>query len=244
MKKTLLLIALLPTLLWAQGTDSAETVLRRFTTMLNHEALPRDSMLVLETTVSYPGSADTFVMRRWYLPDSMLRIEVWRGDSLTYGLCTNGTTRHREYSARMGWWRDLFADEFNRKIQAYDFRGPLHYWYDDETHFTYAGTITFKGHPMRVVRAERQKSNIRYFLFESGSGLLTMVVNADHLPGGDLAAADEHSDWSAYHEYLPLGESLIASEQSYLHNGLLTVMRTTARFEKPNKLIFNKDTPE
>lgn len=241
MKRMLILIALLPAMVQAQSADTAHAIIARFTTMLNHDGLPADSMLVMETTVSYVDSRDTFVMRRWYTPPKMLRVEVWRGDTLTAGYCTNGTSRYRSYSTLDGWWKDTDSTNFMRTVAAYDFRGPFLPNDTMGTHYTYAGTTTLKGMPLTVVRAERKEMYVRHYLFEQQSGLLLFIIEGDELSKGSSGRLYGHSQWKAYHEYLPVGESLLPSEESYLRDGMVTIMRTRAHFEARNDKIFNQD---
>lgn len=241
MKRILILIALLPAMVQAQNDDTAHAIIARFTTMLNHDGLPADSLLVMETTVSYVDSRDTFVMRRWYTPPEMLRVEVWRGDTLTAGYCTNGTSRYRSYSTLDGWWKDTDSANFMRTVAAYDFRGPFLPNDTMGTHYTYAGTTTLKGMPLTVVRAERKEMYVRHYLFEQQSGLLLFIIEGDELSKGSSGRLYGHSQWKAYHEYLPVGESLLPSEESYLRDGMVTIMRTRAHFEARNDKIFNQD---
>ena len=118
MKRLIFLIALLPLGLWAQERDSAEVIVERYLKMLNYEAIPKDSMLVLESTVTFHNSADTFTMQRWYAAPTMMRVEVRRVGTLTEGYCTNGGGRHREYMRRMGWWDDVDHSVFHQKIES------------------------------------------------------------------------------------------------------------------------------
>lgn len=244
MRKTLLMLALLlPMAVTAQ--DSAEAVVGRYLRMLNYEALPTDSLLVVETTVSFHGSADTFTMRRYYAIPAMMRVEVWRGDTLTDALCTNGGSRHREYVRAAGWWNDVDHSSFHRKMDAYDFRGGLYHWKEHGTRLTYMGSATAKGERLLVVRADRDDSYTRYYLFEEQSGLLVLMQERDtdtinvNSPLKMLRA--KPIEYEVVHEYLPVGASLIPSEVSYMRDGLLTIMRTRAHFEPRNDLLFNKD---
>lgn len=247
MKKTLLLLLLLPTLIGPRAQtssfDSAWTVVERYRTMLNYSALPKDSMLVMETTVTYYGQPDTFVIKRWFTPSAMLRVEVWAGDSLTAGYCSNGSDRYREYSSYMAWWNDLTPEAFTRRMQPYDFHCPLHDIDTGEVTLTYAGRTTLRGHPLLAVRAEQKNVYTRYYLFEEQSGLLLFIIETDEMSNSTLMRQYSHSDWKAIHEYLPVGGSLIASEESYQRDGLLTIMKTKAHFEQVDNLLFNQDTP-
>ncbi|MBP5527521.1 MAG: hypothetical protein J6X79_03595 [Bacteroidales bacterium] len=245
MKRLLLLFALLPLTLQAQ--DSAEVIVNRYLRMLNYEELPQDSTLVMETTISFHGSNDTFTLRRWFTPPTMMRVEVWRGNNQTDGYCTNGGDRHREYVSRAGWWRDMEHSLFHEKIAAYDFRGPLYNWQMFGTQLTYKGVVMAKGQRLQVVRAEQRNNYTRYFFFDEQSGLLVLMQEKDETPVNnmnDQVLKQVHTqpiEYKVVHEYLPMGKSLIASQESFMREGLLTIMETKARFIPRDNLIFNKD---
>ena len=245
MKRLLLLFALLPLTLQAQ--DSAEVVVNRYLRMLNYEELPQDSTLVMETTISFHGSNDTFTLRRWFTPPTMMRVEVWRGNNQTDGYCTNGGDRHREYVSRAGWWRDMEHSLFHEKIAAYDFRGPLYNWQMFGTQLTYKGAAMAKRPRLQVVRAEQRNNYTRYFFFDEQSGLLVLMQEKDETPVNnmnDQVLKQVHTqpiEYKVVHEYLPMGKSLIASQESFMREGLLTIMETKARFIPRDNLIFNKD---
>lgn len=243
MRKTLLLLAVvLPVALRAQNTtnDTAMRIIDRYVTMLNYDGLP-DSTLVMETTITYHNQPDTFIMRRWFLPPDMLRVEVWSGDSLTNGYCTNGTTRFRVYSPKRGWWEEVAPADFERRVSYYEFRSLLSRHDTMETTYTYAGITTLKGQPLEVVRVDKPNVYSRYLLFEQRSGLLLFIIETDEMPVESLSPGYNHSAWKAYHEYQPMGASLIASQESFMRNGVLTIMNTKMHFEPRNTLLFNQD---
>ena len=151
MKRLIFLIALLPLGLWEQERDSAEVIVERYLKMLNYEAIPKDSMLVLESTVTFHNSADTFTMQRWYAAPTMMRVEVRREGTPTEGYCTNGGGRHREYMRRMGWWDDVDHSVFHQKIESYDYRGQLFNWQLKGVKLSYRGIVTAKGQRLQVV---------------------------------------------------------------------------------------------
>ena len=244
MKKTLMMLALLLPMA-AAAQDSAEAVVGRYLRMLNYEALPMDSLLVMETTITFHGSTDTFTMRRLFAAPNMMRVEVWHGDTLTNGYCTNGGSRHREYARNQGWWNDARHEDFHRRIDSYEFRGPLYRWQERGIKLTYMGGTMTKGERLQVVRAEMKDNYTRYYMFEQRSGLLVLMQERDEdtTEGNTVLKSLRPSpiEYEVTHEYLPIGESLIPSETSYMRGGLLTIMRTSAHFEPRNDLLFNKD---
>lgn len=245
MKKTLLmLLLLLPPLLRAQ--DSAEVIVERYLRMLNYEALPQDSLLELQTTITFHNSADTFIMKRWYAAPTMMRVEVWHGDTLTTGLCTNGSSRHREYSRSLGWWNNIDHQRFHTKISSYDFRGPLYDWRLHGIRLQYMGTTEVKGQQLLVVRGEQKDNYTRYFMFEKERGLLVLMQEKDEATANSSQSIIQSLmirpiDYKVVHEYLPQGESLIMSQESFMRDGLLTIMETRGRFLPRNDMIFNQD---
>lgn len=242
MKKTLLLCLLaLPFALHAQ--DTAEMVVNRYLQLLNYEALPKDSMLVMETTITYSNSIDTFVMRRYYQPEGMMRVEVWQGDTLTTGMCTNGSSRHRVYYSSLGWWEDKPHVDFHKQMQQYDFRGILYGWHGFGIKLTYLGMATVDKYKMHAVRSEQMNHYNRTYFFDPNNGLLVLVTETDEMPEGSrrMPFFEPPIDFKFTHEYLPIGQSLLPSVESYQRNGELIVMRTTAHFEPRNNLLFNQD---
>ena len=247
MKRLALILALLPLGLQAQTADSAEAVVERYLTLMNYDALPQDSMLVLETTVTFHGSRDTVSLRRWYAAPTMERVEVWHGDTLVNGLCTNGSSRYREYRRRMDWWEDVPHDLLLDKMNDYDFRGPLYRWRQHEIKFTYQGITTAKGQRLNTVHAEQPGHYTRQYFFEEHSGLLVVIREED-----DTTALDETQqilkqfrvkpiDYKIVHEYLPVGEMLVPTQESYMRDGLLTIMETKASLVPRDNIIFNQD---
>ena len=247
MKRLAILLVLLPLGLRAQTQDSAEVIVGRYLKMLNYEALPQDSTLVMESTVTFPGSTDTFLMRRWYAPPTMMRVEVWHKNKLTEGYCTNGGSRHREYMQRMGWWSDVDHTVFHQKIDAFDFRGQLYNWQLRGVRLSYQGVATTKGQRLQVVRAEQDDIYTRYYMFEEQSGLLVLMQEKDELVIKDFTQKALRQfrvspmEYEVFHEYLPAGASLVPSQMSYMRDGMLTIVETTVRFEPRDNLIFNQD---
>lgn len=248
MKRLVLLLALLPLWAGAQEKDSADIVVDRYLKMMNYDGLPHDSTLVLETTVTFHGSPDTFLLRRWYAPPAMMRVEVWHGDTLTEGLCTNGDDRHREYSRHQGWWNDIASNSFHEKMAAYDFRGELFNRQVLGSKLTYRGTVTTKGQRLQVVSSERKQYYTRYYMFEARSGLLVLMQEKDEMEEAKNQTERikktlriKPIEYKVVHEYQPLGECLVPSQESYMRDGLLTIMETKAHLVPRDNMLFNQD---
>jgi hypothetical protein len=245
MKKRLLIpfiILLFPPVAGAQ--DTAEAIVGRYLRMLNYQALPKDSTLVVETTISFFGSSDTLRMRRCYAPEGMMRVELWQGDSLTTGYCTNGTTRFRKYMPYMQWWDNVSDSLLERDMLPYDFRGPLYNWREQGITLDYRGQSSFKGQQLQVVRARQKDHYTRLYMFEEQSGLLVVILEEDDLPVDDRPyhrGRISPIQYKVLHEYLPVGESLVPSQESFMRDNKLTVMKSTAHFVPRDPLLFNQD---
>lgn len=247
MKRLVWILVFLPWGLWAQEKDSAEVIVDHYLKLLNYESLPQDSTLVLETTITFHGSTDSFSLRRWFAPPTMMRVEVWHGDTLINGYCSNGSGRHREYTKRMGWWNDVPHSDFHKKIDTYEFRGPLYNWQLHNIKLTYQGVVTTKGQQLQVVRAEQKDDYTRFYFFEKQSGLLVLMQEKDEIPAESFSEKAlkqlrvKPIEYKFIHEYLPIGTSLIPSQESYMRDGLLTIMETRTHFVSRDNLIFNQD---
>lgn len=237
-----LLLALLPLAATAQ-TDTAAMIVDRYEELLGPERLPQDSMLTMVTTITSPGSQDTFIMKRWYVPPLMMRVEVWYKDKMQTGLCTNGKNRYRIYSPKKGFWEDKLDYRFYEELEGYDFRGPLHNWRAKGMTLSYKGITRAKGdHELLTVTVEGPKMYTRHYMFEP-TGLLAVIIETDELDTTEYHSNGEpHTEWKIMHEYMPIGpSSLLPKEESFMRGGVLTIMQTEAWMEPKQTLLFNKD---
>lgn len=241
--KHLLLCLLLLAPCAARAQDSAAIVVGRYLRLLNAEALPSDSLLIIETTITYRDSRDTHFMRRYYQAPAMMRVEVWQADTLTAGLCTNGTSRFRQYNMLQGWWNDLSEEEFSLALQAYDPRSPLFNYAARGITLSYTGIILIEGHPFHVVRAEQRDHYNRSYFFDRDSGLLTLITESYDMPAGSHRPMQSLPpiEYKFIHQYQPLGESLIPSEESFRREGVLHILNSTLHLAPRNNLLFNQD---
>lgn len=244
----LLLACLLPMSLRGQNhqyvvNDSAEFVVDRYLRLLNIEALPADSLLVIETTVTFPNAADTVFMRRWYMPGQRFRVEIRQRGMLRIGLVSNGKDRFSSYDRRLKSWGKINAEEMEHALMSYDFRGPLYDWRAKGATLTWGDRTSYKGQSLQVVKVSCPDFYDRYYMFEPGSGLLALIIETDNLPGAIEGSRprDNHIDWKAIHEYQPLGTSLIVSQESFSRKGQLTILTSTVHFEPADEALFNRD---
>jgi hypothetical protein len=203
------------------------------------DELPEDSLLVLETTVTMGG--DTTLMRRWYQPHGMMRVELFHGGERYDGFITNGDKRHRRYSRRGGSWDATSADDITDLLRGYDFRGPLYHWREKGATLSWNGTTTLKGEPLQVVKVECPGMYERYYMFEPESGLLTLIFETDKTADGNHQYTKDRIDWKSIHEYQPLTTGILPSQESFMRQGVLTILNSTTHFEEMSPDIFEKD---
>lgn len=247
-KRTIVaLLALLPTVLMAQNhqytrDDTARTVVDRYVEMLNIDGLPKDSLLVMETAITTNlDSKDTIWMRRWYAAGEKHRIEVWIDKKLNFGLTSNGKDRFRTYYPRDEAWESISKEVFYDKLMGYDFRGPLYRWREMGAKLSWNGTTELKGVELQVVKVARPDWYTRYYMFEPGSGLLTLIFETEELFDGTKEISPSHIEWKSEHEYQPLTSGMLPSLESFMRDGVLTIMRTSYHFEPLDTTFFEHD---
>lgn len=244
----LLVVSLMSTTLHGQDhllavRDSAEVVVERYLQLLNFDKLPADSLLVIETTVTFPNVTDSVFMKRWYMPGGHFRVEVHQNGKLLTGLVSNGKDRFGRYNRRDATWEKIHVEELEESLLGYDFRGPLYDWRGKNAELTWEGYGTVKDQRLQVVKVSCPGFYDRHYMFEPESGLLVLVVETDIMPGISEKAPlnQNHIDWKAIHEYQPLGTSLLVTQESFARNGQLTILTSTVRFEPADESIFNRD---
>lgn len=245
MKRTLItLLLLLPA--WGFGqrgsaNDTAARVVDRYLMMLNVEGYSEDSMLVMETAVTIYGDSDTLWMRRWFSPPKKHRVELWYDGQLQEGLIGNDEDVFLRYNAEEKRWKEIREREFAGQVSGYDFRGPLYMWRWNETKLTWNGTTEFNGTPLQVVKASRPGMYDRYYMFEQESGLLTLIVETEEYDASQEPKKESHIDWKSCHEYLPVSNHLVPSQESFMRDGRLTILNTTAHLEPIRPRFFNRE---
>ena len=242
MKRIALIIALLlPLALHAKSDSTAAAIVDRYLSLLNVDALPHDSMLVITTTVTSPGSTDTFTMKRLYAWPQMFRVDVFdAGGKRLTGLCGNGTTRHRSYDTLRGWWRELTKETFYYKLSSFDFRGPLYNWRSQGVDLEYQGKTTVKGEQLDVVKVSGPTVYTRMYMFQD-NGMLALIIDSDKVEADDAPYSDTHIEWKCIHEYQHIGETLLPSLESFARDNRLTVLQSEAHLEALETLQFNQD---
>ena len=245
MKRTLIAwLLLLPALASAQqwdDNDTATQVVDRYLRLLNVESYSEDSMLVMETAVTVYGSGDTMTLRRWFSPAKKHRVELWYDGQLREGLISNDEDVFLHYNAEGKRWDTVSKKEFSTLVSGYDIRGPLYLWRWRGAKLTWNGLTELKGAPLQVVKVERPERYDRYYMFDPVSGLLVLIVETEHYTGDTEPIKGSHIDWKSCHEYLPVSNHLVPSLESFMRNGKLTIMSTTAHLEPIRPRIFNRE---
>ena len=245
MKRTIIaLLLLLPAMAFGQlseADDTAATVVERYLRLLNVEGYSEDSMLVMETTVTVYGSDDTLTLRRWFSPARKHRVEVWHKGQLQDGLIGNNEDVFLHYNAATKRWEKLGEREFFSQVAGYDFRGPLYLWRWSNTKLTWNGITEVEGKPLQVVKASRPGLYDRFYMFEPSSGLLTLIVETEEYVGKNEPLKESHVEWKCCHEYLPVSNHLVPSLESFMRDGKLTILSTTAHLEPIRPRFFNRE---
>lgn len=248
MKRTcaFLLAVISGLLAWTQNhqyiPDTAETIIEKHLSALNHDNIPSDSLLYIESCiVDRNDPTDTLIMKRWAQGPFKFRVEVWHNGKRETGYYSNGKDRFRRYDPNGAMWVDVTQMEYYDWAMAYDFRGPLHNYKAKGGEVKYAGSYTYQGRPVDRVFVGMPNMYDRYYLFEQTSGLLFLIDESDHFYGDAKTDTTHHVEWRAYHEYQPLGESLFVSTESYMSYGRVKLIHHKPYFIKPNTEIFNKD---
>lgn len=222
--------------------DSAKLVVDRYVQMLAIDQLPADSVLVMKTAITTNQSRkDTIWMHRWYGTGERHRIEVWDGSTLDFGLVSNGKDRFRVYSKVDEAWESVPIEELNKKLQGYDFRGPLYRWREKGAQLSWNGTTELKGQPLQVVKVVCPNMYTRYYMFEPESGLLTLIFETDEWEGSKKEIRRGHIEWKIFHEFQPLTTGMLPSLESFMRDGELTILRTSYHFEAVDPDIFEHD---
>lgn len=238
---------LLPMVLCAQKApagayDTAARVVDTYLALLNTDDLPSDSLLVMTTTVTQHGTTDTTYMRRWFTASGMARVEVEHNDYLQMAIYTNGTDRWRRFNPHTGLWEELDADRFRHHLQGYDFHSPLRQWREKGAKLTWSGTTLLNNQSLQVVKVEMPDMLDRYYMFDPANGLLTIIIENSPVSTESYQRGNPgHIDWKVYHEYLPVGTSLVSSLESFMRDGTLTILRTEAHLAPMNTDIFSRD---
>lgn len=241
---TFISILLVATTIMAQDVapDSSEWVVGRYMSLMNYESLPRDKMLLIESVAvpRYSGG-DTTIVRRWYTGTSSCRIEVWQKGSLMEGWHNYEHKIFRKYDTKKKQWVDASEIHYYDHTVGYDFRGPLYRRATNGTSMAYGGIATFEGHSVYKVLATAPGMFDREYYFEQQSGLLFLILEKETSYGGERDGGEGRLEWRSIEEYLPVGEMLMVSKETYQQEGLRTTTTHTPLLTDTNLDIFKKD---
>ena len=225
--------------------DSAALIVDNYTKLLNYDGIRSDSILYIETTiVSDNQTDDTLIMRRWFLPPNNNRVEFWQKGKRQTCFHSDGEKIFRKYDTTAHAWASATEDTYYMECSNYDYHGPLYKWNINGVELFYKGTSTFEGTPIYVVHVEGPSRYDRNYFFEKSTGLLFFVQEFPTIEGKPMTAHGSQVDWRAIHEFTPFGNSVLPTQESYQHQGIITVMKHTYKYLAPDKTIFKKDYPQ
>lgn len=225
--------------------DTAAMLVDRYLGIMNADAMPRDSMLTLETKIYTVGTTDTFTLKRWYAWPQEHRIEVWRPDgSMQTAFSSNGNGRIRMYKPDLGYWVDITADAFYDRLSGYDWRGPLYGWRVQNARLEYRGRVVAKDHgEMASVLVQVPERYDREYMFEP-TGLLAFIRETGNMDTSNYKPFEAaRIEMKFMHEYQAVGPMVLPRVESFVRRGRVTVQTTEAAIVGRDEMIFNADNP-
>ena len=112
----------------------------------------------------------------------------------------------------------------------------------DDIPTTWNGLTELNGKPLQVVKVSTPGMFDRFYMFDPGNGLLTLVVESkEYEKGSQIPKEESHIDWKSVHEYLPVSNHLVPSLESFMRDGRLTILSTTAHLEYIRPRMFNRE---
>lgn len=221
--------------------DTAARIIDRYLNLLNYEHIYSDSILYIETVITDNRNAkDTILLRRWFMPPSDFRTEVWNKGRLETAFYNYGDSLRQSYDKIYNDWRYPSAETYYNMQRMYDFRSPIYFWRTNGAEIAFEGEKTLNGHPVYQVLVRIPGLYDRHYIFEKESGLLTLYTeDTTH-----LVTSRHHDnnrvDWRAIHEYLPVGPCLIPTIESYQIYGHIFILRSTVKLLARNPDIFKR----
>lgn len=242
MKRLLIILTLLsPLILKAQTDSMAAKIVDRYLAMLNIDAIPRDSMMVMHTVITYPGSTDTFTMDRYYMFPQKFRVDIFRPDgSRQTGLYSDGQRYYRFYDPKRKLWGSMTPETFYGQFGGLDFRGPLYKWRTKAMELSYEGKVKVKDEQLDAVKVTAPGTYTRTYMFQE-TGMLAVILESDETDTTFHVYKDMHIDWKCIHEYQRVGNTILPSLESFARKNELTVLRSEWHLEPRNNKLFNKE---
>ena len=252
MKKNLifvLLFACIAPLVCAQqqqtSQDSAAAIIKRYYSILKYNYLKRDSILYIESKIVHSSTPnDTLVMRRWFLPRFLSRIEFWYNGQQEVSYHSDGRDIFRKFDTVARAWMNISREQYFDEALAYHYQGALHDWETKGCELEYVGEGTYEGHPIEIIKTFCPNNYDRQYYFEKETGLLFQLDEYPLIMGEKVSRSDSRVEWRAIHEYQPLGMFLFPSIESYLHQGELTIQYHHYQFIPLSKTVFIADWPK
>lgn len=219
-------------------TDSAAMIVDQYLRLLNFDAVKTDSMLYIESfVIDRDNTDDTLFMRRWHIEPNSNRVELWHGGELGFGLTTDGYKIFKKYNAEKKQWQRIPVETYYDNESGYNYHGPLHNWRKLGVELTYMGELDFQGNRVYRVLAKEPYRYDRYYLFEKMSSIL-FLIDEQTTHSEDITDKAIHVDWRAFHEYVPLGDCLFPSVESYQHEERITIIYHKYRYLPIDRSLF------
>lgn len=245
MKKLLYIVTLMLIALPAQSqsalsnADTAALIIGRHYEITDYDAIPKDSMLFIESHIVYQDQPkDTLLMRRWYVWPNRFRLEITRQDSLLTGYRNDGKDEYMKYDHRKDDWAPVNINYYYNEMTSYDFRGPLYRWEANGGELRYEGDMIYQGHPVSSVYVTMPGMYDKHYLFEKESGLLFLINETNKTFERTEFAQSIRVDWRAFLEYEQVGLSLLVSKESYKKDGIVVTIEHHGTILPANDRIF------
>ena len=109
------------------------------------------------------------------------------------------------------------------------------------TTLRWKGSVDYNGVPLQAVDVSMPNMYERTYFFDPSNGLLALIIENDSLNSDFAPRPETRIEWKIIHEYLPIGESLLPSLESFFRGTTLTILATKPRFLPRDTHIFNRD---
>ncbi len=226
----------------AEDTAKAIAIVDRYVDYVNYERIRNDSILFITThIVDYEHPQDTMTIYRWHYWPNLDRIEMWQKGKMEMAAYTDGKKLFKQFSEKYRAWRLVTRSTYLDFVEPYDIRGPLGKWRSRAAEMYHMGEYDFEGHPVDRVYVTMAGSLDRFYYFEKETGLLFLVTEIKHQMGGGVPDIDNMVDWRGWHEFVPVADCMMPSEESYQVQGQLVILHHTYRFIPYDAKCFTED---
>ncbi|MBP5540601.1 MAG: hypothetical protein J6X88_03030 [Bacteroidales bacterium] len=226
----------------AEDTARGIKIVDRYANYVNYERICHDSILFIVThIIDYEHPEDTMTIYRWYHWPNQERFEMWQKGQMEMGAYSDGRKIFKKFSTKYRAWRHALNSTYYDFVEPYDIRGPLGKWRSRGAEMYYAGEYTFEGQKVDRVYVSMVGALDRLYYFERATGLLFLVTELKNQMGGGVPDIDNMVDWRGWHEFVPVGDCMMPSEESYQANGQLVILHHSYRLIPYDEKCFTED---